>query len=201
MQAQLSHQLQSYGKYSEMIVDYTKRSLVPVPNTEDARKLWMMVDPWFYRDRLKQPKMIVNGSNDPYWTQDALNLYWDDLKGDKWVLYVPNAGHNLVQQHDTPAILPDRSRAMNTVSAFTRHQIHGTPMPKISWQHDGANPKMQLKIQAEPAPKALACGRPMPLHVISAKPNGAIAHSRSRASPSPPKWSRPPRVLSSSSLS
>ena len=71
MQAQLSHQLQSYGKYSEMIVDYTKRSLVPVPNTEDARKLWMMVDPWFYRDRLKQPKMIVNGSNDPYWTQDC----------------------------------------------------------------------------------------------------------------------------------
>ena len=118
MQAQLSHQLQSYGKYSEMIVDYTKRSLVPVPNTEDARKLWMMVDPWFYRDRLKQPKMIVNGSNDPYWTQDALNLYWDDLKGDKWVLYVPNAGHNLVQQHDTPTILPDRSRAMNTVSRF-----------------------------------------------------------------------------------
>ena len=29
-------------------------------------------------------------------------------------------------------------------------------MPKISWQHDGANPKMQLKIQAEPAPKS-AC--------------------------------------------
>ena len=59
------------GKYSDMIADYTKRGLVPLPDTEDARKLWAMVDPWVYRARLKQPTMIINGTNDPYWTQDA----------------------------------------------------------------------------------------------------------------------------------
>jgi len=48
--------------------------------------------------RVKQPTMIINGTNDPYWTQDALNLYWDDLKMDKWLLYVPNAGHNLAEK-------------------------------------------------------------------------------------------------------
>src|SRR5439155_1255709 len=91
MKAQMDHQLKSYGKYSLMIRDYTNRGLVPMPKTEEAVKLWQMVDPYFYRDQLKMPTLIVNGANDPYWTVDALNLYWDGLKGEKWVLYVPNA--------------------------------------------------------------------------------------------------------------
>jgi PhoPQ-activated pathogenicity-related protein len=154
MQAQLPHQLKSYGQYSDMIADYTKRGLVPMPDTPEAKRLWAMVDPWVYRKRLTQPKMIINGTNDPYWTQDALNLYWDDLKGDKWVLYVPNAGHNLEQKHEGTSIAPDRSRALGTLAAFARHQIHDVPMPKVAWKHEGANPAMRLKIQADPAPKA-----------------------------------------------
>jgi len=76
MSVQLPYQLKSWGKYSEMINDYTARDLVPMPDTPEARRLWMMVDPWMHRARVKQPTMIVNGTNDPYWTQDALNLYW-----------------------------------------------------------------------------------------------------------------------------
>ena len=154
MQAQLPHQLKSYGKYSDMIADYTKRGLVPMPDTPEARKLWSWVDPWVYRDKIKRPKMIILGTNDPYWTQDALNLYWDDLKGDKWVLYVPNAGHNLAQKHDGINILPDLTRAGNTLSAFARHEIYDLPMPRLKWQHEGKGAKMLLKVQADPAPKA-----------------------------------------------
>ncbi len=154
MQAQMPHQLRSYGKYSDMIADYTKRGLVPLPDTDDARKLWGMVDPWVYRDRIKQPKMIVNGTNDPYWTQDALNLYWNDLKGDKWILYVPNAGHNLVQKKGGVNLIPDMTRASITLAAFARHQIHDIPMPKLSWQHEGEGAKLTLKVQSDTAPKA-----------------------------------------------
>jgi PhoPQ-activated pathogenicity-related protein len=154
MRAQLPHQLKSYGQYSDMIADYTKRGLVPMPDTPEAKKLWAMVDPWVYRDRLKQPTMIINGANDPYWTQDALNLYWDDLHAAKWLLYVPNAGHNLVQKHAGPTVLPDLSRALGTLAAFARHQIHDQPLPKISWHHLAAEPKTRLEVKAEPAPKA-----------------------------------------------
>lgn len=154
MAAQLPHQLKSFGRYSDMIHDYTERGLVPMPDTPEAKKLWAMVDPWIHRAKITQPKMIINGANDPYWTQDALNLYWDDLKADKWVLYVPNAGHNLAQKHDGVNVIPDMTRAGNTLSAFARHYIHDTPMPKVQWQHEGKNPKMTLKVEADPAPKS-----------------------------------------------
>src|SRR5207302_1903274 len=60
---QMAHQKASYGEYSAMIADYTKRGLVPVPDTPEAKKLWSMVDPWVYRDKLKQPKLLINGTN------------------------------------------------------------------------------------------------------------------------------------------
>jgi PhoPQ-activated pathogenicity-related protein len=92
---QMPHQVEAYGKYSEMIKDYEERKLLPLPDTDAARELWLMVDPWAYRGKLQVPKLLIHGTNDPYWTQDALRLYWDDLPGQKHVRYVPNAGHDL----------------------------------------------------------------------------------------------------------
>jgi len=86
MREQGPYQLKSFGKYSDQVHDYTERNLLPMPDTPEAKKLWSFVDPWVYRDHLTMPKMIINGANDPYWTTDALNLYWNDLKGDKWVV-------------------------------------------------------------------------------------------------------------------
>lgn len=154
MLEQMKHQKASYGEYSAMIGDYTKRGLVPVPDTDEAKKLWSMVDPWLYRAQIKQPKLLVLGTNDPYWTQDALNLYWGDLVGDKWVLYVPNAGHNLQQKHDKANLLPDLTRAINTQAAFARHAIYNLPMPKLTWKHAGEGAKLSLTVEADTAPKA-----------------------------------------------
>ncbi len=152
MQAQLPHQVESFGRFSEMIDDYVKRDLVPLPKTERAKKLWAMVDPWVYRERLTMPTMIINGANDPYWTVDALNLYWNDLKSPRWVEIIPNAGHNLVQRK--PDGSADPTRVGNSLSAFARHQIHGTKMPVLTWKHDDHDGKLRLTVQSDPPPKA-----------------------------------------------
>ncbi len=151
MEKQLPHQLRSYGAYSVMIKDYTSRGLVEGPKTPEAKKLWSLVDPWAYRDRLTMPKLILNGTNDPYWTQDALNLYWDGLKGDKWVCYVPNAGHNL-RQKGLP-LGADLARASGTLAAFARSQIEGKPFPKLTWKHSETGGKYRLDVTSDPAPK------------------------------------------------
>ncbi len=136
MPVQMGNQLKAFGKPSEMIRDYTAAKLVPIPDTPEAKKLWQMIDPWVYRDKITVPKMIINGANDPYWPLDALNSYWDDLKGDKWVLYVPNAGHDLreADAKGQKELLP--TRAVNTLSAFSRCMIFDKPMPGLSWVCD-----------------------------------------------------------------
>jgi len=151
MVEQMEHQLRSYGKYSDMIHDYTARGLVPIPKTEEAVKLWKMIDPYLYRERLTMPMMIINGANDPYWTVDALNLYWDGLKDSKWVLYVPNAGHDLQQRAKGNT---DRSRAMDTLAAFARAQIHDLALPKLSWKHDDNAGQLRLTVESNVAPTA-----------------------------------------------
>jgi PhoPQ-activated pathogenicity-related protein len=152
MREQGPYQLKSFGAYSEQVSDYTARGLLPMPDTPAAKRLWAMVDPYSYRDRLTLPKLLINGNNDEYWTSDALNLYWDGLKGDKWVLYVPNAGHKLEQQGADGR--PDRTRAVNALAAFGRHYIVDNPMPKLTWKHDDAAGKARLTVRATPAPKA-----------------------------------------------
>ncbi len=148
---QLPHQKKIYGRYSEMIRDYTDAGLVPMPDTDAARKLWSWVDPWFYRQRLTLPKLIIAGNNDPYWNTDALNLYWDGLTGPKWIAYIPNAGHNLKQKF--PDGRTDPFRAIDGLCAFVRHQITGQPMPKLDWRHDDtADGQSRLTLTASSPP-------------------------------------------------
>jgi len=150
---QLPQQILSFGKPSEMVHDYTDRGLIPIPDTPAAKKLWAMVDPWMYRDKYTMPKLIVLGTNDPYWPQDALNLYWDGLKGDKWVLYVPNAGHGLDEVH--PDGRKDRNRVLSTLAHYARCETLNEPMPKVTWKHTDDNDRMKLTVTCDPAPKAV----------------------------------------------
>jgi PhoPQ-activated pathogenicity-related protein len=151
MKMQLPNQVDTLGAYSEMIGDYTERKLIPMPDTPEAQRLWSMVDPWVYRDKLTMPKLLINGNNDPYWSTDSLNLYWDDLKGDKWVIYVPNAGHDL-RQKDKP-LLQQMDYAFNGIAAFTRLQMQDKPLPRLTWKHGDAAAGLRLEVTADPPPK------------------------------------------------
>jgi PhoPQ-activated pathogenicity-related protein len=150
MRAQMPRQLKAFGDYSNRLAPYTSRALVPIPETPEGRRLLSMVDPWEYRDRLALPKLIVNGTNDFYWATDALNLYWNELAGDKWVVYLPNAGHDLRRQ-DKPRA-DQLADLVNSLAAFSRHQISGKAMPNMAWKHESVDGKLRLTIDASPAP-------------------------------------------------
>jgi PhoPQ-activated pathogenicity-related protein len=151
--AQLPHQLKLYGELSASIRDYTERGLVPMKNTAEEKRLWTWVDPFTYKAKFTLPKLVVLGTNDPYWSTDALNLYWDGLPAQKWISYTPNAGHNLVA---TTGENKGPWRAMGNVAAFVRHQISGQPIPEVNWKHDGTkDTTLRLTVTAKPAPSKI----------------------------------------------
>ncbi|MGV3614564.1 MAG: PhoPQ-activated protein PqaA family protein [Fimbriimonas sp.] len=122
--AQMPHQIQQWGKYSEQIEDYTRRGLQAQLATEKGKKLAAIIDPYTYRSNIRVPTLIVTGANDRYWTADAMSLYWNDLKQPKWAKVVPNVGHDL----------GGGLEAANTIGAFARSLAGEFKMPKPTWR-------------------------------------------------------------------
>jgi PhoPQ-activated pathogenicity-related protein len=135
------------GSPSQKISAYTERNMDEKLGTDAGRELLKIVDPYSYRAVLNQPKLIINGTNDPYWPLEALNLYWNDLGGEKYVLYVPNAGHGV----------NDYVRLMGSLAAFHRHAAQGMPLPKMNWSYAEELRGVRLTLSSDMAPtQALA---------------------------------------------
>ncbi len=141
MPAQMKHQLEMYGRYSEQIKDYTNIDLPKQLETEKGRKLVSIVDPYAYRKQLTMPKLIILGSNDPFWTLDAANLYYNDLEGEKYILYSPNAGHG-----------PDMLRVVSSASAFARKVAGKLAFPKLIWDMRDSEAGLKLAIRSDIRP-------------------------------------------------
>jgi PhoPQ-activated pathogenicity-related protein len=135
--AQMRHQLEYWGKYSEQIQDYTRRGLQSQLQTPRGHDLGVIVDPYSYRRNIRVPTLIVKGSNDPYWSVDALDLYWGSLTQPKWLLTVPNTGHTL----------GDGLMAAEAIGAFAQSVAGRFPMPQVTWNYgtDGGLARLSVK--------------------------------------------------------
>ena len=125
---QMKYQIETWGAFSPSIHDYTERNLVRLDNTPESEfesRLWEMIDPYSYRERLSLPKLLIHGSNDPYWTVDATKHYFDDLPGVKYILTLPNAGHGLNTQE---------IKAAQSAAAFAKFAAQGADWPTMKWE-------------------------------------------------------------------
>lgn len=135
---QMKHQIATWGKYSDSIADYTNRGLQDLLETEKGKKLGQIVDPYAYRSLITAPTLILNGANDPYWTTDALNNYWNDLKQPKWVVYVPNQGHGACYSPE----------GLKSIAAFASMVASGKRWPELKWNLSGSTLSMAFKAGA-----------------------------------------------------
>lgn len=130
--AQTEWARQVYGQQSEKIHDYTDLGLVRKEQDETPRmtELRRWIDPCHYRERYTMPKLLLLGTNDPYWTVDSLRHYWHELPEPKLIFQTPNAGHDL----------GGGKEAEQSLAAFFQMIADGTPLPTLHWQFQETEP-------------------------------------------------------------
>jgi PhoPQ-activated pathogenicity-related protein len=129
----------SYGFWAPAVGDYTRHKIHERLDTPEYAKLLRIVDPYSYRDRLTVPKFIVNSTGDQYFPPDSSKFYFDDLKGPKYLRYVPNTKHDL-----------RGSDAAQSVLAFYQAILTGAPLPRYSWK---VQPDGSIRVQTPDKPR------------------------------------------------
>ena len=124
MRAQLQWSEQIYGKQSTKLKDYTELNLHRKIDNESMQKLRSWIDPYATIQRFTMPKLLLLGTNDPYWTIDSLRHYWNDLPEPKLIYQTPNAGHDL----------NGGDQALQTLAAFFELIADQKPLPIIAWK-------------------------------------------------------------------
>jgi PhoPQ-activated pathogenicity-related protein len=143
--AEIRLQRQTFGALSPQVHDYEAIHIADRLDTPLGRDLISIVDPYSYRARLTMPKLILLGSNDPYWPADALKIYWGGLPEEKRVLDLPN------QTHD----LRDIDRVMGSLAALYRYSARGERMPELSWSFVRTSGKLRLSARTDRKPSQI----------------------------------------------
>ena len=112
------HHWRVYGAWSEAVKDYVQHGIMDWMGTPQFRALMRIEEPYEYRDRLTLPKFLLNASGDQFFLPDSSRFYFDDLRGETNLRYVPNASHSL-----------DKTDALESVQAFYASVVAGTPRP------------------------------------------------------------------------
>jgi PhoPQ-activated pathogenicity-related protein len=140
MERHFPHQTEVFGAPSDEIQPYTDLDLPNVLASSAGAPLREIVDPYSYRDVLRQPKLVMLATNDRYFPVDSANLYWDGLVGPKYLLYLPNEPHSI--KHYGPVI-----RALRALHAATDD---GAPLPNASWEFQWSNDGVALCVSSAP---------------------------------------------------
>lgn len=141
IQPSFEHHWRVYGFWAPAIGDYERMGLMNWSRHPRYHELMKIEEPYEYRDRLTMPKFLINATGDQFFIPDSWQFYWNDLKGEKYLRYVPNADHSL-----------RTSDAVASLSAYYSAFIEGRERPRFSWkvEKDGT-----IRVKSETKPQVV----------------------------------------------
>lgn len=131
------HHHASYGFWAPAVNDYDELKIFDRMHTPEFTALTKVVDPYSYIDRLTMPKYILNAAGDQFFLPDSWKFYFDDLKGEKYLRYMPNVDHGLSLE------------AYFNMASFYTAVSTNTPRPKFTWKRE-ANGALEVRCETKP---------------------------------------------------
>jgi PhoPQ-activated pathogenicity-related protein len=125
VQKSFEHHYKVYGFWAPAVKDYVEAGVMDWSGTPEYTKLLDIEEPYSYLYRLTMPKYLVNAAGDQFFLPDSSRFYFDDLKGEKYLRYVPNTDHSL-----------RNSDARESMLAYYQAFIEGKPRPQFSWSFE-----------------------------------------------------------------
>lgn len=133
------HHYRAYGFWAPSVGDYYAQGIMDQMNNPKFLELMKIVEPYHYRDRLTQPKLIMNAAGDQFFLPDSWQFYWKDLQGEKHLRYIPNTDHSM-----------RNSDAYQSLMAFHAAVAAGKPRPQYDWKVE-ADGKIVLTSKDKPS--------------------------------------------------
>ena len=123
LEASFKHHWRAYGFWAPAVDDYVEHGVMDWIGTKQFDNLMKIVEPYRYLDRLTMPKFMVNSAGDQFFLPDSWQFYYKDLKGEKYLRYVPNTDHGVTK----------RSDAAESLAAYYQSIVEGWKRPEFSW--------------------------------------------------------------------
>lgn len=122
MEASIRHHFAAYGHFSQAVSEFTLHGILPNLGQPKIDELLQVADPYQYRHRVAVPKLILNATGDEFFLPDSSRFYWDELRGENYLRYVPNANHGMYG-----------TDVFDTVAAFQWLMANDRRPPQFSW--------------------------------------------------------------------
>ncbi|CAH1257925.1 Hypp1928 [Branchiostoma lanceolatum] len=105
------------------------------PNFE---KMATIIDPLAYKDRLTMPKYVTGTGGDEFFLPDDSYFYWDQLEGENYRRWIPNAEHSCAG-HLISIVFGIR--------AFFFSILEDSPRPKLTWTRETGTKSGTITLQ------------------------------------------------------
>eukprot|EP00045_Choanoeca_perplexa_P003730 m.33128 g.33128 ORF g.33128 m.33128 type:complete len:491 (+) comp12198_c0_seq1:30-1502(+) len=121
------HMYRAYGGWTFAFKDYYEMNFTAQLDNPNMEKLAGIVDPYSYKERYTQPKLVIDSTGDEFFQLDDNYMWWDELAqyGESHLIFIKNAEHSLA----TGIV-----EVVKTVSSFAHDICAKRARPTMSWK-------------------------------------------------------------------
>ncbi len=130
---QMVHQFGVYGFFSQAVQAYNDEHIFERIITTEGADLSQIVDPYRYLNNGRfddMPKLLIDSAGDEFFVSDSAQYYYNDIPGEKYLLYLPNVGHGLDYDQGL------NSQVVKSTITFADAVLNNRPLPQYSWTVD-----------------------------------------------------------------